>query len=102
MRLAIHLQECVVMKKSLSALAAALLLATPFAAFAQTTAQAASPAPYSVFVDQPTGFTFVKLPSGWKFVGAVSKEEAQHVPAGVLTSVLPADSARAISTASAK
>lgn len=91
------------MKKSLSAVAAALLLASPFAAFAQsTTAQAAAPAPYSVFVDQPTGFTFVKLPSGWKFVGAVSKEEAQHVPANVLTSVMPGDSARSINTVSAK
>jgi len=90
------------MKKSLSTLVAALLLASPFAAFAQTNAQAASPAPYSVFVDQPTGFTFVKLPGGWKFVGAVSKDEAQHVPANVLTSVLPADSARAINTVSAK
>jgi hypothetical protein len=89
------------MKKSLSAVAAALLLASPLVSFAQTTT-AAQPAPYSVFVDQPTGFTFVKLPSGWKFVGAVSKDEAQHVPANVLTSVLPDESARAINTASAK
>jgi hypothetical protein len=42
------------------------------------------------------------MPSGWKFVGAVSKDEAQHVPSNVLTSVLPADSARAIDTASVK
>ncbi|CAL8478647.1 hypothetical protein CBA19CS11_29110 [Caballeronia novacaledonica] len=90
------------MKSTLSALAAALLLMSPLMSFAQTTATAASPAPYSVFVDQPTGFTFVKMPSGWKFVGAVSKEEAQHVPASVLTSVLPGDSARAIDTASVK
>ena len=90
------------MKASLSAVAAALLIASPFAAFAENAAPAASPAPYSVFVDQPTGFTFVKLPSGWKFVGAVSKEEAQHVPANVLTSVLPAQPARAMKTASAK
>ncbi|BBU32868.1 hypothetical protein BTHE68_66020 (plasmid) [Burkholderia sp. THE68] len=88
------------MKPTLSALAAALLLMSPLVSFAQTTA--ASPAPYSVFVDQPTGFTFVKMPSGWKFVGAVSQDEAQHVPASVLTSVLPADSARAIDTASVK
>ncbi|SAK93116.1 hypothetical protein AWB75_06632 [Caballeronia catudaia] len=89
------------MKKTLSAVAAALLLASPLVSFAQTTT-AASPAPYSVFVDQPTGFTFVKMPSGWKFVGAVSKEEAQHVPASVLTSVLPDESARAVNTASVK
>jgi hypothetical protein len=89
------------MKSTLSALAAALLLISPLVSFAQTTA-AAWPAPYSVFVDQPTGFTFVKMPSGWKFVGAVSQEEAQHVPANVLTSVLPAESARAVKTASVK
>ncbi|BAO92372.1 hypothetical protein [Caballeronia cordobensis] len=87
------------MKKAISAIAAALLLATPLVSFAQTAA-AASPAPYSVFVDQPTGFTFVKLPSGWKFVGAVSKEEARHVPASVLTSVLPGEAGRAVETAS--
>ncbi|KXV03052.1 hypothetical protein CR51_19100 [Caballeronia megalochromosomata] len=90
------------MKSTLSALAAGLLLMSPLVSFAQTTATAASPAPYSVFVDQPTGFTFVKMPSGWKFVGAVSQEDARHVPASVLTSVLPADSARAIDTASAR
>ncbi|WP_321795410.1 hypothetical protein [Caballeronia sp. J97] len=91
------------MKSTLSALAAALLLMSPLVSFAQTASTAAaSPAPYSVFVDQPTGFTFVKMPSGWKFVGAVSQEEAQHVPASVLTSVLPADSARKIDTASVK
>jgi hypothetical protein len=84
-----------------SALVAASLLASPLVSFAQTTA-ASSPATYSVFVDQPTGFTFVKMPSGWKFVGAVSKEEAQHVPASVLTSVMPAESARAVKTASVK
>ncbi|SAK49910.1 hypothetical protein AWB76_01391 [Caballeronia temeraria] len=90
------------MRSTLSALAAALLLLSPLASFAQSPATAASPAPYSVFVDQPTGFTFVKLPSGWKFVGAVSQEEAQHVPAGVLKSVLPAEPARPMKTASVK
>jgi hypothetical protein len=90
------------MKSTLSALAAALLLASPLVSFAQATETAASPAPYSVFVDQPTGFTFVKMPSGWKFVGAVSQEEAQHVSANVLTSVLPADSARKIDTVSVR
>jgi hypothetical protein len=91
------------MKKSLSILAAALALAAPLASFAQDAATEHTPAPYSVFVDQPTGYTFVKMPGGWKFVGAVSQEEAHHVPSTVLTSVLPADSApRAVNTASAK
>lgn len=89
------------MKSTVSALTAALLLAVSGAAFAQT-AVSSEAAPYSVFVDQPTGYTFVKLPGGWKFAGAVSKEEAQHLPDTVLTSVLPADSAHAMNTASAK
>jgi hypothetical protein len=88
------------MKSSLSALAATLLLAAPFASHAQDAAPAqASPAPYSVFVDQPTGYTFVKMPAGWKFVGAVSPEDTQHLPPTVLTSVVRAD---AVNTASAK
>jgi hypothetical protein len=90
------------MKSSLSALAAAVLLASPLVSFAQGAAPAGSqagPAPYSVFVDQPTGFTFVKLPGGWKFAGSVTPEEAQHLPDTVLTSVLPAESQQEIRTA---
>jgi hypothetical protein len=84
------------MKKTVSALVSALLLATPLVSFAQTDASAnAAPAPYSVFVDMPTGYTFVKMPTGWKFVGAVSQEEARHVPPTVLTSVLPVQTASA-------
>ncbi|MEX3937558.1 hypothetical protein AB4Y32_38495 [Paraburkholderia phymatum] len=90
------------MKTPLFALAAALMMANPFLAVGQTSAPAGSLAPYAVFVDQPTGFTFINLPSGWKFVGAVSKEEAQHVPANVLTSVLPAGSERTTNTAPVK
>jgi hypothetical protein len=53
------------------------------------TAGSSTGRPYAVFVDRPTGFTFVKLPSGWKFVGAVTHEDAAHLPPGVLTAVLP-------------
>ena len=86
------------MKATLSALATALLMASPLASHAQTPAPAAShdSAPtYAVFVDQPTGYTFVKLPAGWKFAGAVSKEQAQHLPATVLTKVPAIDTVTA-------
>jgi len=43
---------------------------------------------YTVFLDPPTGFVFVKLPTGWKFVGKVDAKEAAHVPAGVVTALL--------------
>ncbi|WP_250474211.1 hypothetical protein [Caballeronia sp. GAFFF1] len=54
-------------------------------------------------MDQPTGFTFVKMPSGWKFVGAVSKDDAQHLPDNVLrSSSLPEDYAQSTAAASLK
>lgn len=94
------------MKATLSALTTALLIASPLVSYAQTHAQtpAQTPAPaashdsapaYAVFVDQPTGYTFVKLPTGWKFAGAVSKEQAQHLPATVLTKVPAIDTVTA-------
>ena len=44
---------------------------------------------FDVFVDPPTGYTFVKLPSGWKFVGKVEQSELGDLPPTVLTSLLP-------------
>ena len=54
----------------------------------------AEPAPqvlpdYTVFVDPPTGFVFVKLPAGWKFVGKVDGKDVARVPAGVVTALFP-------------
>jgi hypothetical protein len=43
---------------------------------------------FDVFVDRPTGFIFVKLPSGWKFAGKVNPNDMRHLPSTVLTSVV--------------
>lgn len=50
--------------------------------------------PFDVFVDPPTRFVFLKLPAGWKFVGALSEAEMRSLPAGVLTSLLPVEPER--------
>jgi hypothetical protein len=43
---------------------------------------------FTVFLDPPTGFVFVKLPGGWKFVGKVGDEDGVQVPANVVTELL--------------
>lgn len=67
---------------------AALLAAAPVLSQART--HEAIPPDYSVFLDPPTGFVFVKLPAGWKFVGKVDASDVTKLPANVLTSVLGA------------
>jgi hypothetical protein len=95
------------MKSLIRAVLAAVVLAAPVVSFAQST-QVSSDAhrgqghTFDVFVDQPTGFTFVKMPGGWKFVGAASKQDTRHLPDTVLTTVLPADGAPEIVSASRK
>ncbi len=54
---------------------------------------------YSVFLDPPTGFVFVKLPAGWKFVGKVDAGDATKIPSNVLTSVLRAGASDAMAQA---
>lgn len=52
------------------------------------------PAPVAnltVFVDPPTGFAFVKLATGWKFVGAVDRATVDELPRHVVTSLLVTD-----------
>jgi hypothetical protein len=79
-------------------LATFALAAVSAAAFAQQPAVA----DYTVFVDPPTGFTFVKLPSGWKFVGQVAIADQARLPATVVTSLLPAEENLAMRLAAAE
>ena len=48
-------------------------------------------ADYTVFVDPPTGFVFVKLPVGWKFVGKIEPAQVASLPATVVTALLTGD-----------
>jgi hypothetical protein len=78
----------------------ALLSAASQAMAARPAAAAPTPADYTVFVDAPTGFVFVKLPQGWKFAGKADAAPAAALPAHVTTRLLPvtADDARQTGT----
>ena len=44
---------------------------------------------FAVFVDPPTGFVFVKMPAGWKFVGKVDHATVASLPASAASSACP-------------
>ncbi|HPM65654.1 MAG TPA: hypothetical protein PLX45_05350 [Piscinibacter sp.] len=72
----------------------AIAAAAAFLAGAAAHAQTGAPAPrpdYTVFVDPPTGFVFVKLPQGWRFAGRIDEKEVTRLPPWVATTLLPGD-----------
>ena len=78
-------------------LGAALSAAVACVVLAQTPAEDSMPralvvADYTVFLDPPTGFVFVKLPQGWKFVGSVEAVDLGRPPANVVTTLLTTSS----------
>ena len=76
---------------------ACIVAAAAISAFAAP-AQAQSVTPtrtLDVYVDLPTGFTFIKMPQGWKFVGQVDAADMASLPSTVITALLPAEPASA-------
>jgi hypothetical protein len=81
------------MFKSIFVLAAVTLGLAGAASAAEAGATAQVARDYTVFVDPSTGFTFVKLPQGWKFVGKVSEADLTQLPVTVVTALLKSSDA---------
>lgn len=84
------------MRKLLTAgVIAALSTLALLPAQAQSDARQIQVADYAVFVDPPTGYTFVKLPAGWKFVGKIESADVAALPAHVVTALVKPETALA-------
>ena len=44
-----------------------------------------------VYVDLPTAFAYIKLPTGWKFIGKLDASQLKQLPPGTLTALLKTD-----------
>lgn len=83
-----------------AALAALVALAiAPVAGYAERVPKPL--ADFTVFVDPPTGFVFVKLPQGWKFVGTVQVASTDLSTARIVTELMQGDDEDARRTAAA-
>lgn len=69
-------------------IAATLLAATAAFALPAAAETMVPTKTFDIYVDLPTGFTFVKMPGGWRFVGKVGAEEMASLPTTVHTALI--------------
>ena len=81
-------------KTAITLLCAALLAGSAGATSTEAETSSVAAPDYTVFVDPPTGFVFVKLPQGWKFAGRVLPEDVARLPPSIVTALLKDDVAQ--------